>query len=149
MSKRRIFVFHRSVLLLQVGQGALAQLHALVVAVVLGAAYSVLLTAIIVAPIYIYVIKVTLKITIIEFVKELYRPTLATTLMYFVVIYTSNHFSHENTAIIDITNLLLLILVGFLTYIIAIILLWLLAGKCEGSEQAVLREVRTKLSFGG
>src|SRR5205085_7257007 len=81
----------------------------------------------------IWVLKVTLHCRLAAFVGIFWRPMVAALLMGWIV-----HFSALSVAGPSLLRLVLSVAVGMVSYVVALLLLWLVAGRPIGAESAVI-----------
>jgi len=114
---------------------------------ILGACFAYLVSNFIMFPINIYAVRKILKFKIYNLVQCLYRPVLASLIMYVSVTYL-----YEKIIKIylqnDIAICLLLIVLGFSIYTLSVLLFWLLAKRPLSSELDFYKLVFYKLSRG-
>ena len=110
-----------------------------------GAAWSILITGVILLPItYAPVIKF-IDIGIKDLLSRILRPIFATVVMLLSVNYTYLEFIENKSHTYNIIELFLLVLTGTIVYIASMLALWSFSGYPAGSEQHILRVIKNKL----
>ena len=108
----------------------------------MGMAYALLFTAIIMFPVYFAYLRKEIPVAIIEYISILWRPVLASCLMYVLSSYL--FFSFELSVMdtnVNLVDLLLLILFSICIYTASLFSLWKLSGSPEGAEETIMHRV--------
>jgi lipopolysaccharide exporter len=111
-----------------------------------GAAYAVLGTAVLMTPIFLYIIKQRLGVGIMVFVRAIIRPGLASLLMILIVRWVFP--DYERSMAMEHAAFLLIggVGLGIAVYTGAVWLLWVMAGRPDSAEHHVLDRIRTAFS---
>lgn len=111
----------------------------------IGAALAAVFTAVIMIPTSLSVAFRMLKIRTVDFVREVWRPLLAATLMYGLVRGLLAHIESMRPEPLPIAQLALAATLGATSYVGLILLLWRLCGSPTGAERTALEVARRAL----
>ncbi len=111
-----------------------------------GAAGSVLGTALLMTPVFLYLIRQRVGVGIMVFARAIIRPALAAFLMVLAVRWTLP--GYERSMALEHAASLLAggVALGVTVYTVAVGLLWVLAGRPDSAERHVFDRIRTTLS---
>lgn len=118
----------------------LASLAALISYGALGAAYATLLTTVLATPMYIYQIRAKVGLGFLSFFAASFRPVVASALMIMVVRYILPTYNQSMTTLEASAWLIAGILLGAVTYIVMILIQWLVSGRPQAAETMVLHK---------
>jgi peptidoglycan biosynthesis protein MviN/MurJ (putative lipid II flippase) len=114
-----------------------------------GAAYAALMTSILSTPIYLWQVRRTVGILASEFLRAVMRPIGAAIAMALVVRSVLPEWTEQMASLTALAWLVAGIVIGIMTYVCALLLLWLAAGRPDGAERVVLAQIRQRLQKGG
>jgi lipopolysaccharide exporter len=107
-----------------------------------GGAAAFLLTAVIILPVSFGLVIRVLKLRVTDLFVHMWRPFLASTLMFFAVhMFIVQHPPQPGETVTGIAQLLAAIVLGAATYIVSEFALWFLSGRPDGAEAVVARRV--------
>lgn len=106
-----------------------------------GAASAYLLTAVIMIPASLGVIFRILGVSVASFARQVWRPIAAATLMYVVVWRFIDHFPQPTTTLEGLPLLIAAVVLGAVTYIGTVFVLWQLLGRPDGAEKILTGKV--------
>lgn len=108
-----------------------------------GAAGAVLVTAVIMTPVFLYLIRHRIGVEIKAFTRAIIRPALASTLMALVVRWTLPEYERAMTVTHAAYLLIGGVAIGVSVYAGAVGLLWIMVGRPDSAERHVLERIRT------
>ncbi len=111
-----------------------------------GAAWGLVLSAAIGLVVHFWLIKRQLTVTAKGIVGALWRPSVALCAMAAVVLVIDRAWPDEETLTSDLIQTLILVIAGALTYFGTVALLWLGAGRPDGTERRILATVEEWLA---
>jgi O-antigen/teichoic acid export membrane protein len=106
-----------------------------------GVAYAVLLTSIASTPLYLIEVRRAIGIRIYEFALAIVRPVIGSLVMVVAVRTIVPSYSTLQTSIESILLFFAAIAVGFVTYVAAVLIMWIVLMRPYGAEQIVLERV--------
>lgn len=106
-----------------------------------GAAFAYLITAVVMLPMTFAIILKMLNIPVLEFFSVIYRPLIAATTMFLVVMASIHEVGVNAPFPMLISCLLGAIILGVTVYVGMIISLWRMKGRPSGAESAVLSRI--------
>jgi len=107
----------------------------------LGAAYAYLTAALIVLPIAVATILRILKLSVTDFVRAVWRPLAASTLMFLAVERYSEARASTTATSELISGMLGAVCLGVVLYVAGVALFWVLSGRPDSAEAATMRKV--------
>jgi len=107
----------------------------------IGAAWALLLSVSLITPIALWLIIKRLELRVYDYTKVIVRPIIGAFIMYFVVVY----FKQASDMNIYI-ELLLSIIIGSITYVTLVFIMWIISGRPQGAEFTILTIVRNRFS---
>ena len=110
-----------------------------------GVAWSLLITSIIMLPIYYWPAMKIIDIKLAELVSIFIRPIIASIVMLIVLKFIFSGYIVNTNLTHNIFELIYFILTGIFTYTIILIMLWHISGRPIGSERHIIDIVRRKL----
>jgi O-antigen/teichoic acid export membrane protein len=114
-----------------------------------GAAYAALTTSVLCTPVYLWQVRRTVGILPSEFLRAVIRPVAAAMAMALVVRLIVPEWTEQMASMTALAWLIAGVLIGVMTYVGAMLLLWRLAGRPDGAERVVLAQARQRLRRGG
>ncbi|MCG8610959.1 MAG: lipopolysaccharide biosynthesis protein [Pseudomonadales bacterium] len=116
----------------------------------IGAAYAVLITSIVMFPVYFMILSRFIELAPSDYIKAIVRPTLSSLIMYIggsYLIYNGLYLPGTAPAQVEanLPNLLLAIGIGGVLFSVSLCALWVCAGKPPGPEQKVIEHISKKL----
>jgi O-antigen/teichoic acid export membrane protein len=114
-----------------------------------GAAYAALTASTICTPVYLWQVRRTIGIPPSVFLQVVIRPVLAALAMVLTVRAIVPEWTAQMASMKALAWLIAAILIGVLTYVGAMVLLWLAAGRPDGVERVMLAEIQRRFRKGG
>lgn len=108
---------------------------------IIGTAWAALAAAIINVPVYYTVLLRLISLKVSQFLSVLWRPLVASACMYGTVQYYLNRTNPITTSVEALTPMFTAVAIGAAVYVILVIALWRIAGKPDGAEREILKEV--------
>jgi O-antigen/teichoic acid export membrane protein len=112
-----------------------------------GAAWAYLGTACVVAPLNFFVLFRSLQLRLSAFMQVVWRPLLATLFMVAAVRIWSYQTEAWLGESLQVLRLLSAVLCGAITYVVCVLLLWLLFSRPEGAERYILSSIAERIGF--
>lgn len=117
----------------------------------LGAAKAVLITSLIMFPLYSIAVSKILNVSVIAYIGAFFRPAVAAITMYALgsYVYFGQILHPEKLPAFPsfgVTDLILLIAFGGIVFVLMSSVMWLIMGKPDGPESHIFTKLRTKLS---
>jgi lipopolysaccharide exporter len=113
-----------------------------------GAAEAFLITALIILPVSFGLILSKLDLKVTALLDRLWRPILASTVMFFAVrAFVLDHPAQGPVTIGTVLYLLAAVALGAVIYVACVAVLWILAGRPEGAEAVIARRLARLISF--
>lgn len=113
----------------------------------LGVAKAILMTAIIMFPVYQGLLKIILGLSLWSMILVLYRPILSSIAMGWVVYQVTGYVSLQRLNIEGIAWLIGIVGIGAVTFAVVLLLLWWIAGRKDGVEKDILLLLGNKLKI--
>jgi lipopolysaccharide exporter len=111
-----------------------------------GVAEAILISNILVFPLYIPALKKQLQLPFTAVVKIVARPILASIVMYFCLVAYIEYLGPMALSIAGIAALLGAAVIGLLSYVICLLVLWVLAGMPPSVEHKAINTIKSKLN---
>ena len=110
-----------------------------------GAAYAALTASILCTPVYLWQVRRSVGVPVLEFFRAAIRPVVAGIAMASVVRLIMPAWTAEMASITAIAWLIGGVAIGIVAYVGAMLLLWVAAGRPDGAERVVIAQVRQRL----
>lgn len=111
----------------------------------IGVAWSYLISALIMLPIYYYVTFKYINLNTFVFLRFIWRPIISSILMYYSTEYMLQALTNEYLINNSFILLIIGILFGAIIYSMSILLFWLISSKPEGAETFVLDKIKNRM----
>lgn len=108
---------------------------------VVGAAFAFLIVGFFSFPLNFYILSTHLNLKFTNFLLALWRPSVSTAVMFFVVDTYIRYFKKPEELTIYLTIFLSAILLGAIIYVTTTLLLWYVSSKPKGPEQIVIERI--------
>jgi len=115
----------------------------------IGAAWGYLAVTVLMLPINFGFIMGYTKLKLLPIVSVLWRPLMATAIMYFVVTMILDFLGHSDKFIINLGYLLFTVATGAVIYTTSMLVLWRLSGSPQGAEKDLLDTLKARLKVKG